>query len=464
MKTDEFVQAGKHVLDSEMALLGCILQSPRSASEVLEVMTSQCFYRPAHALIFDAISEVAEDKGFDAVEHLTVRERLTQKGKLVDCGGASYLFDLENSAPAPSMAMHYAGIVAEHAQRRQLRIVSKKIEEIAVSPDAMTPNEMVDLAADVLSSIRIQTADDGFTELTPVIKRIFDDIERSMSGEVIKPGYDAHIRALSARVGGWMTGEVYVIGAATNMGKTTFARGEAVGILEQKVTLPDRGEVNVPVLYVSAEVSEEQMTRLLLSSYSGVSQKAIRGGRPMSETEYQQVADVAERFYGLPLYLLCSGALTPRRFAAKCEAIKRKHGINPVVIVDYVQAIVRASGAGSKAYAIDDFMKDIKDHARDKDVCYIVLSQLVREASKIDSKGEVRKPTMFDLADSSNIEKWAAAIVLIHREEYYLARKEGRKEMPQSLAELITAKNRYGPVGVDRCAFVPAKVRFMEEA
>ena len=461
---DEFSQAGKHVLDMEMALLGCLLQSPRAVSEVLETVTASNFYRPAHGIIFETISEIAKDKGVEAVEHLTVRERLTQKGQLVDCGGQSYLIDLENNAPALSMAMYYAGIVLEHAQRRQLMAVSKKIEEIALLPDAMTPNEMVDLAADVLSAIRIQTAEDGFTELTPVIKRIFDEIERSMSGEVIKPGYDAHIAGLSARVGGWLPGEVYVVGAATNMGKTAFGRGEAIGILEQKTVIPERGEVNVPVLYVSAEVSEEQMTRLLLSSYSGVSQKAIRGGRPMSEVEYQDVANVAERFYGLPLYLLCSGVLTPRRFAAKCESIKRKHGLNPVVIVDYVQAIVRASGSGSKAYAIDDFMKEIKDHARDKDVCYIVLSQLAREASRVDTKGDVRKPTIFDLADSSGIEKWAAAITLIHREEYYLARKEGRKEISQSLAELITSKNRYGPVGVDRCAFVPAKVRFVEEA
>lgn len=461
---DEFSHAGKHVLDSEMALLGCIIQSPRAASEVLETITSQYFYRPAHGLIFDAITEVAGDKGVDAVEHLTVRERLTQKGKLVDCGGASYLFDLENAAPAPSMAMHYAGIVMEHAQRRQLRVVAKKIEEIAVSPDSMTPNEMVDLAADVLTSIRVQTAEDGFTELTPVIKEIFDDIERAMSGEVIKPGYDAHIGGLSARVGGWLPGEVYVVGGATGMGKTAFGRGEAIGILEQKVTLPDRGEANVPVLYVSAEVGEKQMARLLLSSYSGVSQKAIRGGRVMGQDEYQDVASVAERFYNLPLYLLCSGALTPRRFAAKCESIRRKHGINPVVIVDYVQAVVRASGGGSKAYAIDDFMKEIKDHARDKDVCYIVLSQVAREVSKPDSKGEYRRPTIFDLADSSGIEKWAAAIILIHREEYYLSRKEGRKEAAQSLAELITAKNRYGAIGVDRSAWVPSKVRFMEEA
>lgn len=184
----------------------------------------------------------------------------------------------------------------------------------------------------------------------------------------------------------------------------------------------------------------------------------------MGQDEYQDVASVAERFYNLPLYLLCSGALTPRRFAAKCESIRRKHGINPVVIVDYVQAVVRASGGGSKAYAIDDFMKEIKDHARDKDVCYIVLSQVAREVSKPDSKGEYRRPTIFDLADSSGIEKWAAAIILIHREEYYLSRKEGRKEAAQSLAELITAKNRYGAIGVDRSAWVPSKVRFMEEA
>lgn len=461
---DEFSQAGKHVLDVEMALLGCILQSPRAASEVLEVVTASNFYLPAHNLIFETISEIAKSKGVDAIELMTVKERLAQKGKLVECGGQSYLMDLEIQGPAPSLAMYYAGKVLEHAQRRQLRVVSKKIEEIAVSPDDMTPNEMVDMATDAISAIRIETAEDGFTELTPVLKEIFDDIERAMSGEVIKPGYDAHIAGLSARVGGWLPGEVYVVGAATNMGKTAFGRGETIGILEQKTVIPDRGEVNVPVLYVSAEVSEKQMARLLLSSYSGVSQKAIRGGRVMGQDEYQDVASIAERFYNLPLYLLCSGSLTPKRFAAKCESIRRKHGLNPVVIVDYVQAIVRASGSGSKAYAIDDFMKEIKDHARDKDVCYIVLSQIVREACKPDSKGDVRRPTHFDLADSSGIEKWAAAITLIHREEYYLARKEGRKEIAQSLAELITSKNRYGPVGVDRCAWVPSKVRFMEEA
>jgi replicative DNA helicase len=464
MLLDEFSQAGKHVLDSEMAVLGCLLQSPRAVSEVLEVLTANCFYRPAHGLVFQAVADVVADKGADAVDHLTVRERLAQKGQLVEAGGQSYLFDLEQQAPAISNAMFYAGIVLEHAQRRQLRVVAKKIEDIAVSPDAMTPNEMVDMAADVVASIRVDAPEDGFTSIDPVLREVFADIDQAFEGIAIKPGYDAHIAALSRRVGGWSPGEVYVVGAATNMGKTAFGRGEAINLVRQTTTLPGGEVVNVPVLYVSAEVSEKQMARLLLSSYSGVAQKAIRGGRAMSEVEYKQVGDVAEEFLHLPLYFLCSGALTPARIAAKCEVINRKHGINPVVIVDYVQALVGTSNGGSKTYAIDEFMKRCKDHARDKDVAYIVLSQLAREASKPDNKGDVRRPSMFDLADSSGIEKWAAAIILIFREEYYLARKEGREEAIMSLAELITAKNRYGSIGVDSCAWVPRKVRFMEEA
>ena len=104
--------------DAEMSVLGCCLQSPKALADVMEVLHPSQFWLPAHQVIYKAILDVVERSGVDAVDNATVFQRLSETGQITHAGGRSYLFDLENEAPAISNAKTYAATVELQAQRR----------------------------------------------------------------------------------------------------------------------------------------------------------------------------------------------------------------------------------------------------------------------------------------------------------------------------------------------------------
>lgn len=423
--------------DAEMSVLGCCLQSPTALADVMEILHPSQFWLPAHQIIYKAILEIVAKSGADAVDNATVFQRLSETAQITHAGGRSYLFDLELAAPALSNAKYYAQTVEMQAQRRRAVSVSKAILEIAGDTDIADPNEIVEKAIEQFNEIRVDRGDDGFAIAGNTLKVIDDEMVRGMAGENIRTSYPCQFEGLTARIGGWEPGEFYAVGGATSMGKTSFAKTEAISLAKQ----------GIPVLYVSCEVSDKQLIKGILGSMARIPTRVYRGVEPMTQDQYQRHMEASEELYNLPLFILSGGKKSFSRIASKSEYIKRVKGAYPILILDYIQALVPKRRGMSFTECIDDAISEYKEFALRVNVPVIALCQLSRDASKPDTKGAFRRPQMQDLSDSKSIEQWASAVMLLYREEYYKARHDGREESRTSQAEILIPKNRYGAMG-----------------
>ena len=107
-----------HSLESEESVLGAMLLSESSISDVLDILRVDDFYRPAHRFVFQAIVSLF-GRG-EPSDLTTVTDELRRLGHLEDAGGKAYLFDLVNSVPAASNAAYYARVVEETSLLRRL--------------------------------------------------------------------------------------------------------------------------------------------------------------------------------------------------------------------------------------------------------------------------------------------------------------------------------------------------------
>jgi replicative DNA helicase len=438
--------------DAEMSVLGCCLQSPKALADVMEVLHPSQFWTPAHQVIYKAILDVVERSGVDAVDNATVFQRLNETGQITHAGGRSYLFDLETEAPSLSNAKTYAATVELQAQRRRAIQVSKAVIDIASDTDISEPNEIVDRAVEQFNDLRVERGDDGFAVAKATLKTIDDEIVQAMNGEVTRKTIPTQFAGLTKRIGGYEPGEFYAVGGATSMGKTSFAKTEAINLAKQ----------GIPVLYVSCEVTDKQLLRGILASMARVPIRMYRGEEPMNEEMYQRHAEACEELYTLPLFILSGGKKSFSRVVSKAEFIKREKGQYPTIILDYVQALVPKRKGMSFTESIDEAIGEYKEFALRAQVPIIALCQLSRDVSKPDPKGIIRRPAMYDLADSKAIENWASAVILLFREEYYLARKDGREEHRTSQAELLVLKNRYGAMGKELCIWDSWRAMYSE--
>ena len=438
--------------DAEMSVLGCCLQSPKALADVMEVLHPSQFWTPAHQVIYKAILDVVERSGVDAVDNATVFQRLTETGQITHAGGRSYLFDLEMEAPALSNAKVYAATVELQAQRRRAIQVSKAVIDIASDTDISEPNEIVDRAVEQFNDLRVERGDDGFAVARATLKLIDDEVVETMNGVQSRKTIPTQFDGLTKRIGGYEAGEFYAIGGATSMGKTSFAKTEAISLAKQ----------GIPVLYVSCEVTDKQLLRGILASMARVPIRMYRGEEPMSQELYQRHAEACEELYTLPLFILSGGKKSFSRVVSKAEFIRREKGQYPVIILDYIQALVPKRRGMSFTESIDEAIGEYKEFALRAQVPIIALCQLSRDVSKPDPKGTIRRPAMYDLADSKAIENWASAVILLFREEYYLARKDGREEARNSAAELLVLKNRYGAMGKESVVWDSRRAMYSE--
>ena len=438
--------------DAEMSVLGCCLQSPTALAEVMEILHPSQFWLPAHQVIYKAILEVVAKNGAEAVDTMTVQQRLGETAQITHAGGLSYLFDLESSAPSVNNAKVYAQTVELQAQRRRAIQVAKAVSEIASDTDIADPNEIVDKAVEQFNDLRVERGDDGFAVAKNTLKAIDDDVVRGMAGEQVRSAIPCQFQKLTERIGGWEPGEFYAIGGATSMGKTSFAKTEAISLAKQ----------GIPVLYVSCEVSDKQLIRGILASMARIPNRVYRGVEPMSQEQYERHSEASEELYGLPLYILSGGKKSFNRIASKAEFIKRERGAYPVLILDYIQALVSKRRGMSFTESIDEAIGEYKEFALRVNVPVIALCQLSRDASRPDPKGQVRRPQMQDLSDSKSIEQWASAVLLLFREEYYKARHDGREESRSSQAEILIPKNRYGAMGRELCVWDSWRAMYTE--
>lgn len=434
-----------HSTPAEQAILGGLLLDNQVWEKVEAKLCEADFYRTEHRLLFRAIKELStKSQPFDVV---TLLDILKATNTLDDAGGEAYLFELANNTPSVANVTAYADIVREKSVHRQLIAVSMDIADVAYNPGARDVVELLDYAEQKVFAIAEQTATEGGPEaVKSVLVRTVERIDALFhSGDAIT-GLSTGLRDLDELTSGMQKSDLVIVAGRPSMGKTTFVMNiaEHVAIKAQK-----------PVLVFSMEMPADSLAMRMMSSLGRIDQHKIRTGQ-LTDDDWPRITSAVHMLSEAPMFIDDSPGLSPAEVRARARRLTKEHGQLGMIVIDYLQLMkVPGIRADNRVAEISEISRSLKALAKELSVPVLALSQLNRSLEQRADK----RPVMSDLRESGAIEQDADLICFIYRDEVY-----NPESNDKGTAEIIIAKQRNGPIGRVRVAFLGQYTRFEDLA
>jgi replicative DNA helicase len=433
-----------HNLEAEMAALGSMLLGERGVDSILSQLSEDDFYSPSHRSVYSACQAIAASGR--AVDLLTLKNELAQRGVLDSCGGTSYLIQLAESVPTASNASYYAGIVLDMATLRRLEAAGHDIVALVHDPEKDAETK-VDDAESLVFEVGRRRLGRQFQSVRALAKEFFADVDHLLeTGEPIL-GVPSGYSDIDEMTTGFYGGDLVILAARPGMGKTSLALNIATNVARL-------GQGAVAVF--SLEMSGKQLVRRMVSTLAGVPMQTLKRS-DLSTRDYQRLADACEKLYSLPVVIDDTSDVSALEMRGKCRRLKAEQGLS-LVVVDYLQLMRGARKSENRTQEISDIARSLKSLAKELDVPVIALSQLNRG---VESRTD-KRPQLSDIRESGSIEAEADIVAFIFREAYYRSREEGRPADTDDadVAEIIIAKHRNGPTGMRLLGYQPAYTRF----
>ena len=434
-----------HSIEAESSVLGGLLLDNNAWDRVGDLLKDDDFYRYEHRLIFAAVRELVNaSKPADVI---TVFERLQSIGKSEEVGGLAYLNSLAQYVPSASNIRRYAEIVRERGILRKLVTASDEIATNAFNTQGRPVDKILDEAEQKIFNIGEEGARNkqGFQAMETLVVDLLDRVQEMADNQNDVTGVPTGFYDLDRMTSGLQPGDLVVLAARPSMGKTAFA----INIAEH-VALKE----GLPVAVFSMEMGASQLAIRIVGSIGRIDQGHLRTGN-LTDDEWPRLAEAVEKLRTVSLHIDESPGLTPSELRANARRLARQCGKLGLIVVDYLQ-LMSGSGSGgngdNRATELGEISRGLKMLARELQCPVIALSQLNRSVEQRPDK----RPMMSDLRESGAIEQDADIIMFIYRDEYYT--KDACKE--PGVAEIIIAKQRNGPTGTVKLAFLRNITKF----
>lgn len=426
-----------HNIEAETAVLGSMLMGEDAISKAIEFLDESCFYKDPHKKIFTAIIKLYNTN--KAVDLVTLIEELKKTENLNEIGGPSYITALANAVPTSANIIHYAKIVKEKAVLRLLISTATQIVQESFEPDSEV-DELVDRAERLIFEISSRKVESNITHIKDIIKDSIEKIDLLYQKKETITGLPTGFYELDVMTAGLQDSDLIVIAGRPSMGKSALAAciAEHVGIIKK-----------IPLVFFSLEMSKEQLVQRMLCSHARVNAHKVRTGF-LSQSDWPHLTNAAGKLSEAPIFIDDTPALSLLELRAKARRFKSQHGIR-LIIVDYLQLMKGPQKIENRQQEISEISRSLKALARELNVPLIAISQLSRA---VEQRSD-RRPQLSDLRESGAIEQDADVVVLLLREEYYNETEENK-----GIAEVNIAKQRNGPVGTIRLAFISEYARF----
>ncbi len=427
-----------HNVDAEKSVLGAILVNNENYYRVLENLRPEDFYLDAHRVIYRQMVELIGRSR--AVDLITIQEELVRASQLESAGGITYLASLLEGIPHLVNIEHYIEIIREKSLMRQLINAANKV--MAECYDQAEPaEEILDRAEQTLFSLSEKRIKTGFVSVRELELPATRLLEKLYTEREMITGVATGFRDLDRLTSGLQPSDLIILAARPSMGKTALCLNVA-----QQVALHKQ----LPVGMFSLEMSKEQLLMRMLCAEARVDAHKVRTGY-LGKEDFRKLIDALGRTTQAPMFIDDSSSLTVMEMRAKCRRLKAEHGLS-LIIVDYLQLMSGYGRVENRTQEISGISRGLKALAKELNVPVIALSQLSRAPEQ--RQGD-HKPQLSDLRESGSIEQDADLVMFIYREEVYKPSEENA-----GLAELIISKQRNGPTGVVKLAFLREYTRF----
>ena len=426
-----------HNLEAEKCVLGAVLIHNDAFNHAAELLDSRDFYRDAHRRIFDKMI-VLSDRN-EVIDLVTLKEELGRASDLDKVGGPAYIAALVDGVPKSTNVEYYARIVKEKATLRSLIHAGNKILATAyrAETDADIQLDEAERAIFEIADDRIET---GFVPLSDLVPASFERIERLQETKGDLTGVPTGFTDLDALTSGLQPAELVIVAARPAMGKTSLA----LNIAQHVGT-----KTNMTIGLFSLEMSKEQLFLRMLTSEARINAHQFRTGF-LSEQDYSRLSHSLEALSGAGVYIDDPSTIGVLEMRAKARRLKAEHNLH-LLIVDYIQLVQGRGRFENRTQELASISRSLKGLAKELNVPIIALSQLSRAP---ESRSEHR-PQLSDLRESGALEQDADVVLFIYREDQYDPKPDN-----ENTAELIIGKQRNGPTGVVRLAFLKEFTRF----
>ncbi len=432
--------------DAERAILGAILLDNQAYPQAAEFLQADDFSLDSHRRIYLRMMELAETGR--PIDYVTLTEQLGQHKEIEAVGGVAYVTSLTDGLPRVKNIEQYVRIVRDKALLRGLIHAASNAIQKAYDQEAPA-EEIVDAAEADIFKVAEKRIGQGFMGIPEIVKASFGSIDKLYEQGQRITGLETHFEELDAMTSGLQKSDLIIIAARPSMGKTAFA----INIAEN-AAVRDNKVVGV----FSLEMSRESLLLRLLCSQSMVDSHKLRTGF-LSREDYNKLVAGLAALVESPIYIDDTPGISISEMRAKCRRLQQSQGRLDLIIVDYLQLCAAApAGSAGKRYEnrtqeVSAISRGLKALAKEMRCPLIALSQLSRAP---ESRTGNNRPQLADLRESGAIEQDADVVGFIFREEVY---KQDDPDL-EGKAELIIAKQRNGPTGTCRMAFIKRSTRF----
>ena len=434
------IKVPPHSIEAEQSVLGGLMIANDKWDDVADQLLESDFYRGAHGLIYAQMLKLVEAE--QPVDVVTLAEALSNNDQLQQVGGLPYLAELANNTPSAANIRAYAKVVRERSSLRAMINVANGIVDSGFNPQGRDSDELLDEAERSIMQISEDRPNQGGPqELNPILKGAVDRIDELFRSDSPLTGLSTGFTELDEATSGLQRSDLIIVAARPSMGKTAFA----VNLVENAILSGDK-----PAVVFSMEMPSTSIIMRMISSIGRIDLKKVLSGK-LDEEDWPKLTAAVSKLKDRPLFIDDTPALTPTEVRSRVRRIAREQGEIGMIMLDYLQLMQVAGSSEGRTAEISEISRSLKAIAKEFDCPVIALSQLNRSLEQRPNK----RPINSDLRESGAIEQDADVIMFIYRDEYYNEDSEDK-----GIAEIIIGKQRNGPTGTSKLAFLGHYTRF----
>jgi len=435
--------------DIERAVLGAMFLEKEAIGIAIEMLyrDQDCFYKPAHSLIFRAITDLY-DEGFP-VDQLTVTERLKERGQLDSSGGEATIASLAGETASAANIRYHCQILKEKAMLRKMIAITTAIRNKCLG-DSANPTEILNGLEESIMNLSDMRRLKDYTSISDTVYDAHDEIVRRSETEGGITGVISGFQRLDMLTAGWQNSDFIILAGRPSMGKTSlafeFAKNAAINA--------------VPVGMFSLEMSTLQLVIRMLFNEGRFDGSSLHTRKP-DQRDWTRLSDACSRLAKYPIYIDDTPGLSCIELSSKAKRLKAEKNIG-LIIVDYLQ-LMQGTNRESRQQEISSISRALKMLAKELDIPVIAMSQLSRA---IEQRGGDHRPVLSDLRESGAIEQDADVVMFIYRASIYGLEQEytinDQSVPPENVAEVIIRKQRNGPIGTVLLHWIKEYTKFGE--
>jgi replicative DNA helicase len=428
-------------LDAERFVLGAIMSNETAFLQVAGTLTADDFSIEKHKRIFLRMSDLHE-RG-ESIDRVTLANELMRQGQLQSVDGLSYLVSLDDGLPQFHNLESYVNIVKEKALLRRIITVSHDTINRCLTSEE-DAHQILGAAEDAFIKLGDVQSKNSLASPAQIVTEYEGGINAFLDTSKRIKGISTGFLKFDEMTGGLREGELFILAARPAMGKTALA----LNIAQHIATNPKTPKA---VAIFSLEMSKESLLTRMVCAAARVDQQRFRAGY-LNSDERHALQEAMYRLVEAPLFIDDSAGINLMDVHSKLRRLQSEQDLG-LVVVDYLQLMQGRGRFENRVQEISSLSRGFKLMSKELRVPFLVLSQLSRAP---ETRQGDHRPMLSDLRESGSIEQDADIVAFIFREEVYRPDKESLK----GIAELILAKQRNGPTGRTKLAFLNRYTKF----